>query len=151
GRVEYLYLYPLNFPEYLAATGKVALREQLDVVPVKAAAHKILLDCFHRYAIIGGMPEIVKTDIQQENLSDLITVYESIWSTYKDDFEKYSANNTERMIIRHIMDTAPLYLDERIKFQGFGNSNYRSREMGEAFRTLDAAKVIRLIYPTTDL
>jgi hypothetical protein len=31
----------------------------------------------------------------------------------------------------NIMDTAPLYVDERIKFQGFGNSNYRSREIGE--------------------
>jgi len=46
---------------------------------------------------------------------------------------------------------APLYIDERVKFQGFGNSAYRSREAGEAFRTLDDAKIIRLIYPTTDL
>ena len=151
GRVEYLYLYPLNFPEYLDATNKVALKEQLNTIPVREVAHKLLMDCFHRYAIIGGMPEIVKTDIEEENLSDLIPVYESIWGTYKDDVEKYTSNDTERKIIRHLMDTAPLYLDERVKFQGFGNSNYRSREMGEAFRTLDAAKVIRLIYPTTDL
>ena len=151
GRVEFLYLYPLNFQEYLEATGKQQLLEQLQQVPVKAFAHQSLLDAFHRYAIIGGMPEVVKTDAAEHSLSDLSVIYESIWGTYKNDVEKYTSNDTERKIIKHLMDTAPLYMDERIKFQGFGNSNYRSREMGEAFRTLDNAKIIRLIYPTTDL
>src|SRR5690606_29269074 len=49
------------------------------------------------------------------------------------------------------METAPLYMDQRIKFQNFGNSNYRSREVGKAMRNLDAAKIIQLIYPTTDI
>jgi uncharacterized protein len=151
GRVEFLYLYPLNFQEYLEATGKQALLNQLQQVPVKAFAHPTLMDAFHRYAIIGGMPEIVKMDVEKHNLSDLRIVYESIWSTYKNDVEKYTSNDTERKIIKYLMDTASLYLDERVKFQGFGNSNYRSREVGEAFRTLNEAKIIRLIYPTTDL
>lgn len=151
GRVEFLYLYPLNFQEYLEAIDKRSLLKQLEQVPVKPFAHQTLMDAFHRYAIIGGMPEVIKTDVEQHNLSDLSIIYESIWSTYKNDVEKYTSNDTERKIIRHLMDTASLYLDERIKFQGFGNSNYRSREMGEAFRTLSDARIIRLIYPTTDL
>lgn len=151
GRVEFLYLYPLNFLEYLNAIGKSELLNQIDVVPVKAFAHKVLMDAFHRYGIIGGMPEIIRTDIEKNNLADLTRVYEGIWSTYKNDVEKYTKNDTERKIIKHLMDSAPLYIDERVKFQGFGNSNYRSREIGEAFRILDDAKVIRLIYPTTDI
>ncbi|WP_436491660.1 ATP-binding protein [Chitinophaga sp. ARDCPP14] len=151
GRVEFLYLHPLNFQEYLEAIGKQELIEHLHAVPVRAVAHKLLMDAFHRYAIIGGMPEVIKMDVKQQNLSDLPRIYESIWGTYKSDVEKYTSNDTERKIIKHLMDTAPLYLDERVKFQGFGNSNYRSREVGEAFRTLDDAKIIRLIYPTTDL
>jgi len=150
GRVEFLYLHPLNFQEYLEAMGKQDLLKHLQSVPVKPIAHKLLMEAFHRYAIIGGMPEVVKTDVQQRSLSDLPRVYESIWGTYKNDVEKYTSNDTERKIIKHLMDTSPLYLDERIKFQGFGNSNYRSREVGEAFRTLDDAKIVRLIYPTTD-
>jgi len=150
GRVEFLYLHPLNFQEYLEATDKQNLLEYLQLVPIKPVAHKLLMDVFHRYAIIGGMP-VIKVDIQQKNLSDLPRTYESIWGTYKNDVEKYTSNETERKIIKHLMDTAPLYVDERVKFQGFGNSNYRSREVGEAFRTLDDAKIIRLIYPTTDL
>jgi predicted AAA+ superfamily ATPase len=151
GRVEFLYLHPLNFQEYLEAVGKQDLFGYLQSVPIKPVAHKLLMDAFHRYAIIGGMPEVIKMDVQKQNLSDLPRIYESIWGTYKNDVEKYTSNDTERKIIKHLMDTAPLYLDERVKFQGFGNSNYRSREVGEAFRTLDDAKIIRLIYPTTDL
>lgn len=49
------------------------------------------------------------------------------------------------------MHRASYFLDERVKFQGFGNTKYRSREVGEAFRMLDEAKTIRLIYPTMDL
>jgi uncharacterized protein len=49
---------------------------------------------------------------------------------------------------RHIIASAP-YVRDRINFAGFGASNYRSREVGEAFRALDLAKIIYLIYPTT--
>ena len=47
------------------------------------------------------------------------------------------------------MSTAAYSIDKRIKFQNFGNSNYRSREVGEAMRNLHQAKIIQLIYPTT--
>ncbi|GAA3624965.1 ATP-binding protein [Flavivirga jejuensis] len=151
GRIEYLYLYPLNFQEYLEAIQHTAALEQLNTIPLKPVAHKTLLDLFHRYAIVGGMPEIVKMDIEYNNLAELPKVYESIWGTYKNDVEKYASGTSERRVIKHIMDTAHLYVDQRIKFQNFGNSNYKSREVGEAMRNLDAAKIIQLIYPTTDI
>jgi hypothetical protein len=34
-------------------------------------------------------------------------------------------------------------------FQGFGQSNYKSREMGEALRTLQRAMLLYLVYPST--
>ena len=138
GRIEYLYLHPLNFQEYLEAVQHTAALEQLNAIPVKPVAHKVLLELFHRYAIVGGMPELVKTDIENNNLGALPKVYESIWSTYKNDVEKYASGTSERRVIKHIMDTAPLFIDRRIKFQHFGNSNYKSREVGEAMRNLDA-------------
>ncbi len=151
GRVEFLYMHPLNFPEYLHAIGHTTAWEQLEELPVKEFAHPVLLDLFNRYAIVGGMPEIVQRYLGNMNIADLPRVYESVWGTYKEDVEKYASNATERKVIKHIINTAHLYLDQRIKFQNFGNSNYRSREVGEAMRNLDAAKIIRLIYPTTDL
>lgn len=151
GRVEFRYLYPLNFKEYLAAAGNTVALEHLEQVPLKPVAHSVLLKLFNQYAIVGGMPEVVKTYLNTQSISDLPKVYESIWETYKNDVEKYTTNNTERNVIKHIMATAHLYVDQRIKFQNFGNSNYRSREVSEAMRNLDAAKIIQLIYPTTQV
>lgn len=150
GRVNMLYMFPINFPEFLGAIKKSNAVEELNTVPIREVAHKTLLDLFNRYAIIGGMPEVVRKYVETNNIANLPPIYESIWETYKEDVVKYAANNSEARIIRHIMSTAHLGLDSRIKFQNFGNSNYRSREVGEAFRNLDDAKVIQLIYPTTD-
>jgi len=150
GRIQYLYLHPLSFTEFLKAGGHSALIEKLHEVPLRPAAFGALMELFNRYAVVGGMPEVVKV-LLGEGLTELPQVYESIWATYKEDVEKYAHGNSERQVIRHLLATAPLYLEHRIKFQNFGNSNYRSREVGEAFRTLEGAKVIRLIYPTTDL
>ncbi len=151
GRVEFLYLHPLNFSEFLSAIGNQHALDLFNEIPIKDFAHKTLLELCNTYTIIGGMPEIVNTYLPNQNIADLPKVYESIWATYKNDVEKYTSNNTERNVIKHIMNVAHLYIDQRVKFQNFGNSNYRSREVGEAFRNLEDAKIIQLIYPTTNL
>tara|TARA_R110002096_G_scaffold1949_2_gene10254 strand:+ start:2860 stop:4215 length:1356 start_codon:yes stop_codon:yes gene_type:complete len=151
GRIEYLYLNPLNFLEFLLAIEKQQAFDQLNQIPIKRFAHKTLLELFKTYTIIGGMPEIVYTYKGSKSITDLPKVYESIWTTYKNDVEKYTSNESERNVIKHIMNVAHLYVDQRVKFQNFGNSNYRSREVGEAFRNLNAAQIIQLIYPTTSI
>jgi predicted AAA+ superfamily ATPase len=150
GRVEYLYLFPLNFREFLMALDKKNALKALDEVPLSPSSLQILMDYFHKYAIIGGMPEIVKKYIETDSYVGLNKIYEGIWATYKNDVRKYAHNNTDEKVIVHIMNTAHNFLDERITFQNFGNSNYKSREVGEAFKSLDDAKVIQLIYPTID-
>ncbi len=150
GRVEFLYMYPFNFEEFLNALKKTELLREINEIPLKPHAHQTLLEIFNLYTIIGGMPEIVKEYALNQSISDLQRVYESIWETYKNDIEKYSKNETERKIIKHILNVAQFSIEERIKFQNFGNSNYKSREVGEAFRHLDDAKIILLIYPTTE-
>ncbi len=150
GRVEYLYLHPLNFEEYLGAQNNEQALQALKLIPVPEYAHTILLDLFHAFTTIGGMPEIVANYIGNQNIAGLSKTYRQTWQAYKDDIEKYAQNNTYRNIMRFVMETAPSETD-RIKFEGFGKSNYRSREVGEAFRALDMARIVRLIYPTTSL
>lgn len=151
GRVEYLYLYPFNFGEYLQAMEKTLLLKEFEQIPVREIAHQPLMDEFHKYAIIGGMPEIIKEYKKQETVSGLSTTFESIWTSYIDDIEKYGQNQSSRNVLKFIMRTAPNFIDQRIKFQNFGHSNYKSREVGEALRDLDKAGVIRLLYPTTSM
>jgi len=151
GRVAYLNLYPLNFPEFLNAIDHQAAKEQIKKIPAEPYAHTVLMSLFNQYVILGGMPEVISTYIGMDSYTGLPQVYESIWGTYKKDVEKYATHDSDRKVIRHIMETAPMYLDKRIRFQNFGQSNYRSREVSEAFQTLGEAQVIQLIYPTTDL
>lgn len=149
GRINYLTLHPLNFPEFLGVRNPGAYKALVEI-PVPEYAHQILIDLFHEYAIVGGMPEIISMYKENENLASLSPVYKQLWQSYKDDVEKYARNPTDRKVIRHIIDTAPKETD-RIKFEGFGNSAYRSREVGEALRALDLARIILLNYPTTNI
>lgn len=148
GRVEQVVLNPFDFEEFLLALDRKDLVTELDQIPVNKYAHESILDLFHDYAIIGGMPEIVKTFAEQKTMTNLSDIYRNLWQSYRDDVEKYASNATERKIIRHIIDTAP-FEDNRITLNGFGKSAYRSREVGEALRSLDMARIIQLIYPAT--
>ncbi len=151
GRVQYLYLSPMNFEEFLEALNQKQALQALQNIPVSTTAHNTLLRLFHLYTNMGGMPEVIRTYAESESLSSLTPVYESIWNTYKDDVEKYGASESEKRIIRHVLNTAAFEVDHRITFQNFGASNYKSREVGEAIRKLDDAKIIQLVYPTTSL
>lgn len=150
GRVAYLYLHPINFQEYLHAINHEQGLELLQSVPIPEFAYEILLNLFNEYAIIGGMPEIVYEYTKHKNLQVLNRIYSQLWISYLDDVEKYSKNDTDKKVIRHVIKSAPNELD-RIKFEGFGNSNYKSREVGEALRSLDKSALIKLIYPTTSV
>lgn len=150
GRVEYLCLHPMDFEEFLMALDYNVALEQLQHIPIPPFAHETLLKLFHEYAIIGGMPEAVREYTAHKNIASIIPIYQQLWQAYKDDLEKYAKNETERKVIRHILETAPKESD-RITFEKFGHSSFRSREVGEALRALDMAKVIQLIYPTTVL
>ena len=150
GRISYLYLSPLNFEEYLSVFQNEPAIKALNTIPVPHYAHTSLLKEFNEYAMVGGMPEVVANFAEHKNISLVAPIYKELWRAYKDDFEKYARNESERKILRHIIDAAPGETD-RIKFEGFGQSNYRSREVGEALRALDLANVVRLIYPTKAL
>lgn len=54
-----------------------------------------------------------------------------------------------KLLPKHAIRSCFREAGNRIKFQGFGESAYASREMGEALRTLEKAMLINLIYPTT--
>ena len=148
GRVEFYTLHPLSFREYLVWMGMEALANAYDEVPVRDAAHPELLTAFHRYAIIGGMPEIIAQQAAGRSLSEIQNIYELIWSAYRSDAEKYASNNRQRQVLRHLLSTAANE-DDRIKLANFGGSNFRSDEVGPAFQALQQAGVLKLIYPTS--
>ncbi|MBE9509823.1 MAG: AAA family ATPase [Bacteroidetes bacterium] len=106
GRIEYLTLHPINFDEFLGVLNPGA-REVLYRIPIPEYAHHILLKLFHEYAITGGMPEVISNYAEDKNIATLTVIYKGLWQSYKDDAKKYARNNTERKVIRHVIETAP--------------------------------------------
>ena len=149
GRVQFLHMRPLCFEEFLVVMGESAAAEAWRTVPVPAFAHARLLALFHTYALTGGMPEAVLRYRQtQGDLAAVNEVYADLIAAFRDDISKYGRNDTMRRILLHCLDTAPYQIGSRITFNGFGGSNYQSREVGEALRTLERAKLLELVYPT---
>ncbi len=152
GRVEYLVMKPLSFKEFLNAVSETASLDILNkTAPVPDFAHDKLLKLFNTYTIIGGMPEIVQKYSDKKDILALNSIYDSLIVSYLDDVEKYARNRTMANVIRHAVSHAFYEAGNRIKFQGFGNSNYKSREMSEALKVLEKAMLIYLIYPSSSV
>ena len=151
GRVQQHFQYPLCFREFLAAMSAKEAVKAFDAIPVKPYAVDGLMDFFHRYALIGGMPEVVAGYVQENDVAALNGIYDSLLISYQDDVGKYARNPTMATVLRHCIETAPFAAGRRITFAGFGESNYRSREVGEAIRTLQRALLIHLVYPSTSI
>ena len=150
GRVEYLRLQPCSFVEFLGACNETLSLELLEKEDFPEYGHDKLLSLFYKYTLIGGMPEVVQNYSINKDVVALNKIYDSLIISYLDDSEKYARNDAMSKVISHTIEKAFSNAGQRIKFQHFGNSNYRSREVGEAFRTLEKAMLLQLIYPASD-
>lgn len=149
GRVEYRYLFPLSFEEFLEAVGETEALAVYRQTPYPAWAQERLFTLFQRYSLIGGMPEIVSRYAENKDIAALQSVYQGLITAYKDDVSKYAKNSGSVDVIRHVIESAAFEAGKRITFEKFGNSPYRSREVGDAMRTLERAMLLYLCYPTT--
>jgi uncharacterized protein len=95
------------------------------------------------------MPEVIAHFSERRDLTLLRPIYESLLSSFLEDAERYVNNKTQVQKIRHAILSAFPEAGRRIKFEGFGHSNYRSIEMGETLRKLEKAFFITLVYPST--
>jgi len=148
GRVEYMALRPCSFVEFLNGIG-----EDYDAEVVKTrnadAIHDRLMNHFLNYILVGGMPEAIMKYAERRDVLAVDSIYGSFINAYSDDVQKYAKNKTMSAVIRHIIREGWTYAAEPISFNNFAESNYRSREMGEAFRTIERALLLELAYPVT--
>ena len=70
-------------------------------------------------------------------------------TAYKDDATKYAKNENEANIIRHIIETAATETGNRIVFEKFGKSSFRSKDVGEAMKKLERTMLLYMRYPVT--
>lgn len=151
GRVEQVLLHPMSFNEYLLAIGKKGLLDRLDALDFSEATYPVFFKEFTNYIVTGGMPEAINQYINDAfSFRNLAGVFENIWISYLDDTLKYGVNENNKKVLRFILETTPFQLD-RFSFASFGQQLYKSREIAEAFRQLERARILTLIYPTTSL
>ncbi|MBL1214420.1 MAG: ATP-binding protein [Ignavibacteriae bacterium] len=149
GRVEFLALHPVSFQEFIFASGQKNITDAYNITPLPRYAFDKLNEFYKIYSLIGGMPEVINNYLTEKDLSKIKAIISNLVISFKDDIEKYAKNISSQNILRHIIEHSFFNAGSRIKFQGFGNSNYRSREVGEAFRLLEKTMIIKLIYPVT--
>lgn len=151
GRVEYMAVRPCSFCEFLGAIGELGLKTAQQQVAVPEPLHDKLGRLFATYTLIGGMPEVVDSYAEHRDIISLRHIYDTLLTGYRDDAEKYASTESMRNVIRHILGAGWVYAAQRITFERFANSPYRSREMAEAFRMLEKAMLLELVYPATSV
>jgi len=125
GYVETITMRPMDFEEFLYATGNERYISLIEESYNKNSSltnsiHQELLKLYHIYLSLGGMPEILKNYI--DNGSDLtkldFNIINSIINIYREDMIKYAKNPTEAVRIQRIYDNiVPQLSKENPKFQ----------------------------------
>jgi len=93
GRIRSMFMYPFSFFEFLEANSNTFLLEAIKKSnlqnPLDEVLHNKVLYLLKLYLIIGGMPEVVATYVNEKNLLKCQTVLEELIITLKNDFSKY--------------------------------------------------------------
>ena len=148
GRVSFMYLYPLSFIEFLRATGREraadAILNHPFPEPMPDVIHQKYLAYTSEYIAIGGMPEVVNTWKNTQDLSSCGEIQFSIIESYRQDFEKYCKQH-ELKYVSLIYDQIPRQLGNAIKFSKMPGE-YRKRDLAPCFDLLAKALVINPVY-----
>jgi len=92
GQVEFLNLYPLNFGEFLKASGNTSLFNLLiekDWSLIETFKSKYI-NLLKQYYYVGGMPEVVNSFIEDEDYNKVRTIQQNILTSYEQDFSKHA-------------------------------------------------------------
>ncbi len=111
GKVDMLYMYPMDYTEFLHATGKGEWTEILhsgDWSLIEMMKPKMVA-LLRQYYYVGGMPEVVKAFVENGDLKQVRTLQNEILEAYKRDISKHTSG-TESARIRQVLDSLPMQL-----------------------------------------
>lgn len=125
GKVVIYYMYPLDFEEFLMAIDRIDLINEIKEhyhsnQEMPNLIHNLLLNYYYVFLICGGMPENVKSYIDnKQDISKINSnILESISVAYIDDMKRYVKSNEESIKIGKIYRSIPSQLaNNSRKFQ----------------------------------
>lgn len=148
GRIEYYYLQPLSFENFLHALGEEDLQKwlmeyQLSTV-IPDVLHNKILEYVKLYWLIGGMPEVVTAfSVKRDfNLADKIK--HDILETYQDDLHKYGRLK-KIPIIRRVLQNIPGFIGKQIKYTAL-DSDSKAYDIRLSLEYLSEARIINIVY-----
>ncbi len=144
GRIQYIFLKPLSFLEFLYAIGEIKIREIIEKfswndLPSKAI-HEHILSFVKLYSIIGGMPAVVQEYISSKDIKRCLNVQSIIIQTYRDDFGKY-ANKIKYKYLQKVFYGVPKFVGKKFKYSKI-DRDMQSRDLKDALNLLEKAGVV---------
>jgi predicted AAA+ superfamily ATPase len=93
GRIENLFMYPMSFDEFLLASKQENLIEMKKDGrpdhPINPAIHQRLIEFLKQFLLTGGLPEVINTFIETNDLRRSQNVLDQLIIGLEDDFAKY--------------------------------------------------------------
>ncbi len=151
GRVEYYFLGPMTFTEFLQARNEEILIKQLKNLDINSyvgeALHERMIAQLKDYYFVGGMPEAVKTFIETNDRSKVRKVQLDLLQTYRDDIPKYTKGKFN-LRVKEVFEYVPANLGaSKVKFSDIFESN--SLQVKQAIDLLHRAQVILKVLHTS--
>ena len=150
GRIQFIYLEPLSFGEFLTASGNERLRHYLREIRLNSifddALHQKLMDLLRIYLIVGGMPAVVKEYLENRNFLNCQRIQNSLLQTYRSDFGKYAKTSAHKYL-QKVFDEAPRLVGSRVKYSNIDPAS-KSRDIKQALNLLKLAGIVRPVYAT---
>lgn len=119
GSVEIQQMYPLDFEEFLWATGIGKewiedIREHyLKEEPLDESTHNLLLKRFQYYLLVGGLPDAINKYLEDRNMVRVRKVQKDVHDLYRIDASQY--DEERKLKIRRIYDLIPSNLENKKK------------------------------------
>lgn len=148
GRVQSIYLKPMSFKEFLRGSGNQQLCDLIETVNLDSTiatnVHDKLLKLLYQYMVLGGMPAVLKTYFQTEDLSECQQIQTMLLYAYRQDFGKY-AKQTDHCYLQRLYDKIPGLIGANFKYSKV-DPDMRSRDLKEALYLLQQAGLVYPIY-----
>lgn len=146
-------MHSMDFEEFLWAKGykpeqiEEMYQSMLSAAPLSNVLLDVMFDNFREYLVLGGMPAIVRTFIENKNFSGILKMQRQILLDYEEDITKY-AEGLDKGKVLNVYRKIPAFLGkENKKFQiSKVEKGARSREYAGTLDWLDSAGIINICY-----
>ncbi len=146
-------MFSLDFEEFLWANGynddltDEILDHMMHLEPFDDLYRKVLTDVFFNYCVLGGMPAVVRSFVENKSFEGTMNIQQQIILDYEEDVRKY-AEGLEQTRILSVFRSVPAQLaKENKKFQYSQISkSARSREFQGCIEWLSDAGVVNLCH-----